>query len=511
MKSSRTYAAIAAMLTLTSVFTAPSQAEVVSTEEARAVADNYVELIINKKGDWGGAPDAQVIAMEKFVRGDRLLGYVFHVKPRGFILTSLHKELSPVKAYSAMSDMDPNIDVGLVDLIKGHMERTIESVDKLFAKPVESATLDDWEAVINTDYRPAWSELADKNFDPTTYRQTLGSTSVGMNYQEGEILVTSNWHQQPPYNDLCPDMDCDEWAGEPYFGYNDNARVGCVAVAGVQILRHWNWPSCAANGEYVRRFEWSSMPDEVTIYSPLYEIDVVAAANVAVADAVGMNFGCDGSSADTEDMEQVFENRRYHFTCNRADRDAHSASAWFDRIRNQLNVNRPVQYRVEGHSIVGDGWQEIDIADVLTRQYHMNYGWGNTRNAWYTLDDLYLGGIGEEFILRDIYPENAMGDDLFGIFSPLPDPGVHYDKPVRYFDVDTSGALSFFEPGQSFQYLRPGFHLTHREGSDPSYITFTGETDAVSEFYLGAPYGDTKIRIADGAINFINGGEMCLH
>ena len=74
-------------------------------------------------------------------------------------------------------------------------------------------------------------------------------------------------------------------------------------------------------------------------------------------------------------MEDVYEDHyRYSTACARRNRDDYSAVAWFNRMKTQFNLNRPVQYRIPDHSIVGDGWQEIGSTPI--RQYHMNYGWG---------------------------------------------------------------------------------------------------------------------------------------
>ena len=488
-------------------------AEIVSEDESWTAAENYLSLILNRKGEWGGAGDAHIADMQELWRGERLLGRFFRVKPQGFIITSLFKELSPVKAYSATSDLDPTSDEGLSDLLKGRMAHTVSGIELRIGKSAEEATRDDWDLVIETDYRPAWDELTAEDFDGTLYQPERGSRAVGMNYQEGEVLLTSGWHQQPPYNDQCPDLGCDEWEGPPYYGYNTNARVGCVATAGVQILRYWNWPPCNSLGNYVDAYNWTNMPDYTWITSPQDQIDCVAAASYSVGNSVGMDYGCDGSSAMTEDMEQVFQNRRYHDHVYRRDRSDDSASQWYDKLCANFNANRPVQYRVDEHSIVGDGWQIIEIGGVPTKQYHMNYGWNNSYNAWYDLDDLHLGGSSLEYALLLIYPENAMGANLFGYHATEWESINHFDKPTRYLDQDTSARYAEFEAGQAFQYLRPGLHILHIGPYDMenSYMIFNGAPGAVTEFYHGAPFGDVKIRIADGAIRFSYGGEMVLH
>ncbi len=75
--------------------------------EALTVASNWITMIIQKKGDWGGSETAEIDEIHEFKRGERVLGYLFRVKPRGYIIVPLRKEMAPVKAYSAKSDLDP--------------------------------------------------------------------------------------------------------------------------------------------------------------------------------------------------------------------------------------------------------------------------------------------------------------------------------------------------------------------------------------------------------------------
>ena len=482
--------------------------EIATEDEAWIVAENYIELVVARHGDWGGADTAEVSALEPFTRDGRTLGYFFHVDPQGFILISLCKELTPVKAYSAYSAPDPQSEEGLSDLLKSRLQRTIEQIEAEAGIGIDDLEPEDWAALVDVDYRPAWRTLADVDFDAAQYSVPNRGRSIGMNYQEGETLLTSRWHQAPPFNDDCPDEGCN-WPGYDY--YNNNTWVGCVATAGVQILRYWCWPTCSADDQYVDRYLWTNMPGVLNIYSPPDQIDCVAAASYAVAIAVGMDFGCGGSSAYTSDMEGVYQNRRYDHECDRRDRSDYSESGWFDLLRDEFNVNRPVQYKVEGHSIVGDGWQLIDVAGVPTRQFHFVYGWYNAYDAWYDIDDIHLGNS-DDYVVREIYPEVALGYNLYGRHPVPSDPGVHFDKPTRYFDQDTSAIYAEFDAGQTFQYLRPGLHILHLGPySAERFILFNGTPSLETEFYHGAPYGDVRIRISDGAIRMMNGGEMCLH
>jgi hypothetical protein len=210
-------------------------------------------------------------------------------------------------------------------------------------------------------------------------------------------------------------------------------------------------------------------------------------------------------------MEQVYENRRYHGTCGVAHRDDFTASEWFERVKSQLNINRPLQYRVENHSIVCDGWYDTEVGGETLRYYHMNYGWsGSGADIWYLLDHLELGGVDEEFMIRRIRPEVSLGDTLDGFYATEWPSVNHFDRPARYFDQDVTGTNAEFEAGQGLQYLRPGLWIRN-VGTSGDEITFHGAAGAATEFYHQAPFGDVKIRIHDGVIKIFGGGEMALY
>ncbi len=423
-------------------------AGVVTKDQAMTVANNWITLIILKKGDWGGSESAEVEEVQEFKRGDRSLGYFCGVKPKGFIVVSLRRELAPVKAYSATSNLSPECDEGLADVIKGGMERVLEAIEKQLG-PMKSATSQDLERILEISYRDSWKPL---ERPVPLFEQELKSGEQAINYQEGWVLLSSAWHQFPPYNNQCPDKNC-SWPGYGY--YNQNARVGCVATAGAQIMRYWNWPPYGEESPYDDDYQWTNMPDRIDIYSPQPEIDAVAELCYEVGKAVGMDYGCNRSGANTDDMQHVYEDHfRYSTACEKRKRESYDQTGWFDLIKTQLNANRPIQYRIPGHSIVADGWQELGGQ----RLYHINYGWGWTWpprcdgcNTWYQLDEIYGGNPNDEYMLIRIYPAQAMGWIFYGTYE-------RQSFPYRYFDRDAVSTDAIFLPGQRLQFL-PGVRV----------------------------------------------------
>ncbi|MFC1683647.1 C10 family peptidase [Candidatus Zixiibacteriota bacterium] len=452
----------------------PSQAQMVSRDDARTLASGWIDVIIQSKGNWGGAEVAEVADVQEFRRGNRVLGYFCRVRPQGYVVISLRKELVPVKAYSATGDLEPWLDEGMADLIKGGMEQVLDHIERRLG-PVGDVRTAELVTVIDVDYWPTWEELE--------------RGGLKINYQEGDILLTSSWSQGFPYNVDCPGPpDGDDCTASFCF-------VGCVATAGAQIMRYWNWPPYGVGSPYDDAIAWRNMPDTLDTNSPQALVDAVAELCHEVGMAVGMDY-CEGvshpcaSRSQTEDMIGVYEDHyHYHDDCSKRNRNDYSAVDWFELMKIDLNINRPVQYRVENHSIVADGWQEI--GGVPLRQYHMNYGWDNNSTTWYSLDSLYLGGVDEEFMLIGIYPAQSMHNYIEDGTYP------RESFPYRYFDRDISGNNATFESGQHLQFM-PNIRLECTSTTGGS-IRFYGSSSYHTHLFTR---GDASegVLIYDGAV-----------
>ncbi|MBU0640896.1 MAG: C10 family peptidase [Planctomycetes bacterium] len=485
-----------------------AQAELASAQEALTIARNYVNFILVDEGSWNGAETAEVVSVQEFKRGDRTLGYFCQVRPQGYLVLSLHKELAPVRAYSTRCNLDPDSDEGLTDLIKGKMENILAGIEQQLGRPLQPD--DKIGDLLEINYRAISDALLSETFDPQEHRKPRPvRRGGGMNYQEGETMLTCNWHQQPPYNDQCPGMSCD-WS--QYDRFNYCARAGCVAVVGAQVMYHWRWPP-AGSEPFTDAYDWPNMCNEY-IYdgggwfyneneeSVTWEqINAVAELCSEVGLATDMDYGCDSSGTPTAYLEDAFEDYfRYDENgCVIYRSDYDSQLDWFNALRNQLNVNRPLPYRVEDHAIVNDGWRvDFDVLYLL----HMNYGWPNdSYDAWWVVDELHLGNPPDEYAIAIVVPDVAIGSTM----------GSYYPGGVRrYFDRDTAGTNAWFSIGQDLQILRSGFLLVN-SGNPSDAIQFNGEPGATIRFFLeGNIPGKTRIRIQGGGMKINGGGEMVI-
>jgi hypothetical protein len=315
---------------------AMAQPPLTMAADARTVATNWIALIEHLKGNWGGLEGAAVADVEKFTRGERLLGYFCRVEPRGYIIVSLQKNLAPVKAYSATCTIDPNFDKGMTDLIKLKMEGILDAIEGRLG-PINQLKAGSLEAILDINYADSWKFL---NRDTEVFKKEL-TPAQKLDYQEGGILLKSVWHQFAPYNDQCPDHGC----GRPPCGGGDNVVVGCVATAASQILLHWHWPPYGSGSTYSDTYDWPNMPDSfIGCTWDSDEVNAVAELSHETGLACSMDYGCDGSDAYTYDMEGGYESHfRISNDCLTRYRSNFDWPEWWDKIKGQLNANRPIQ------------------------------------------------------------------------------------------------------------------------------------------------------------------------
>jgi hypothetical protein len=478
----------------------PVRAEMATMDEALNVTKNWVTLIIHKRGSWGGSKMAEVQEIKEFKVGDRVLGYFCRIRPQGFIIISLHKELIPVKAFSETAVIVGEVDKGMIDFIKKGMERTINGVEKKIgpinlAKP--QALLDHLE----TDYRPFWNEL---NCDGETFKSYLQSGIQSMNYRGNDWndwLLSSSWQQEHPYNLSAPDAG--SACTDPR--YNGRCPIGCGAIAAGQIMYYWSWPP---------DIDWLNMRDSI-INSPQYQIDAVAIFLKGVGDHIGSNYCSDGCTTNScfafcpgEDILDAFEDH-YYYSSN-ADwymRQVRTKAEWFDIMKSDLNLNRPIPYHITDHHIVIDGW--FEAGSEHWPYYHVNYGWGLNFdcvvgcNFWYPVDDIYESDENDEILIANLYPNVALGASLSGQY-PLA------SSPYRYFDQDAVGSNVTFLEGQNLQFL-PGITVTCNGTTGAIIFLGSSNSGGITRMFSIKNGVKKSINIYDGHINLSNGGWLKFH
>jgi len=202
-----------------------------------------------------------------------------------------------------------------------------------------------------------------------------------------EPLLTTEWSQWAPYNNLCP----------------PGCPSGCVPTAVAQIMKYWRWPDVTREkvlGEDFsgHTYDWDNMIDnyETTGYTTK-QAEAVAHLMADVGKALGTAYGPEGSGTGTDFMPLVY-NFKYH-----------KGNAYHENLievmKAELDENRPMLYSAvskfgrNGHELVVDGYTSNDY-------FHYNYGWGGSYDGFYKSTLIYEFSVGPS-VVTGIYPEDT--------------------------------------------------------------------------------------------------------
>lgn len=499
------------------------RAELATVDDARIVAENYVKHVIARDGSWGAHASARIGTIAPFGRGDTLLGYFCPVEPEGWFVLGLYRELAPIRGYSTEGHLDPEQKLGMTDLLKDRMATLYASVEQVLGRPIDPR--EDFSAILPAEFRGVWATLSDPAFVPSPGGTGEKTRSAGMNYQMGDVLLHPDtaWTQRPPYNQQCPDGGCD-WNGWCPGYTGTNVRVGCGGTAGAMILKYWNWPPYGSGSIYADSYDWKNMHvahrwDEINlrfekladgVWYPAaqVELDAVAEVSYEFANALPSDWGCEGTSSYLEDADNAFEDHfRFYHQTEIKHADDFTFSEYWSRLTNEFDLNRPVYYYIPGHFIVGDGYNEEWINDpTYGYQYywlHINYGWGGTHTGWCPPQEIPDSSYSDEAFIRYILPEVIFGEILNEDYA------LDTSFPYRYFYIDAEGWNASVAAGHYLQILKPGFLLTTLLAAE---TVFHGAPEQTTRFFLnGDPFGETRIKIHDGQLKVMDGGQLAIY
>jgi hypothetical protein len=355
----RRFRALCALILIAGLLSASAHAELVSSAEAELVGQNWITSITSLNGDWAGDVDPSVASSDALYLGNTLIARVYAVAPSGYILVPVLRELPPVVAYSEESSFDINAANGFCAMVREVLTHRV----RLFVQAYGSLDQrqEDFDLILfGSSNQNEWDHLAvsQEEFASSQLRGGATAETVGP-------LLTTSWHQGYPYNLLCP------------MGDGGRCVVGCVATATAQILAYWNWPtagsgsssyywygdnSCGGstpgqtlNADYSDSYDWNNIVDNCIGGCTQAEIDALSELCSEVGVAFEMDYGRCGSGAYTSYAQTVFPTYfRYDQSITRQNRDNHSPESWFVLVQEEINADRPMQYRISRHSIVCD-------------------------------------------------------------------------------------------------------------------------------------------------------------
>lgn len=268
--------------------------------------------------------------------------YVFNNDAGGFVIIAGDDAVTPVLGYTSAGSFDAeNLPDGLKDLLKSY-ERQI--------------------AALGDNY-------------------VANQTATRAGFTGENLLNTAKWNQNAPFNKYTP----------------HNYVTGCVATAGAIVMKHhgypakgigshsytWNGKTLSANFELT--YDWASMPAKYDGTNDA-AFDGVARLMADLGVAVEMQYNKDGSGAYIGNLVTALQKYfGYSKLSHLMAIEAGSAEEWNEKLRGEIDANRPVLYAAfdsigGGHAFVIDGYKDDSFS--------VNWGWGGLCNGFYHIGAL---------------------------------------------------------------------------------------------------------------------------
>ena len=443
-----------------------------TTAEAELVASNWLLYSVAMGDKWNEktTPSVRQVGSLTDDTGE-LLAWCFEIDPVGFIVVPTLKELPAIKMYSSASDLDPNDPGGPAQLLREILTARHETYRSLYGS-LDVVPTDDPSRFAAS--RRSWEWLA---VDTEVFAQDMADKD-GTSRLEVGPLVTSYWDQGDPYNTFCPTGDG-----------GATCVVGCVATSFAQIMHYHQWPlegegshtyywngdqSCDGStpgqnltADFSDPYDWDNIVDNCYFGCEPETVLAVSELCYEVGVALQMNYGACASGAWPARMVTMMpQHFRYKPIMSEIYRSDYSLDGWYNQIQQQIDQGLPTEYTIYSHSILCDGYR----MDGEMKQYHMNYGWANGNNAWYTLDSLHCPWDGcnpmNEGMIIDMKPDRDLvmqGENTFG-WEPLTVQFTGYSE----LEVE-SWAWTFGDGGDSeeqspqYEYTVPGVYDVNLE------------------------------------------------
>ncbi|RLD46998.1 MAG: hypothetical protein DRI86_01625 [Bacteroidetes bacterium] len=309
-------------------------------------------------------------------KADDTLAIIYNYR-NAFIVISAYKQLPPIKAFS----LDNSIN------INSRIDNNISFYD-LIVDYYSNSVLDNAQNTIYySNNREKWNVILTNGVKYTKeqYGPLLSSLYGQVNCKD------ENNHTVNVTNYYTP----------------SNYAVGCVAITFTELLQYYKWPrigvgSHSYNDSYgstkgphsihfdKEYYNWNDILDEyykkATSSAQREELGKLA---YHAAVSVDMDFEYNGSTSNINRIPAA-ANKYFRYT---AEYITKSASDFWERVRNNIKSDYPVQFAIytssgAGHAVVGDGLK----VSSGTNFYHLNMGWWGSSNGWYDTENGFNAG-----------------------------------------------------------------------------------------------------------------------
>ena len=400
---------------------------------AKIIGTNFITNSTSKS-----QPDLKLIHTEADDNNEANL-YIFNIDEGGFVIVSASKKVRPILAYSFENNFNDD-GLGNAEYFINNYNRDIEHAKRYDIETEEAIS-------------ELWNDLESNNMK---YRAI---TIV-------DPLIETRWNQDCYYNEYAP---YDSW------GPCNRAYAGCVACAMSQVMKYWNYPERGKGSHSYNHHEygtlsadfkeaeyrWEEMPNEVWSQN-----DAVATLMYHCGVSVDMDYGPDGSGAQSADVETAMRMYFGYTSAKYKERTNYEDEEWIEMLKKELDESRPMYFSGSGssggHAIVCDGYDSQNY-------FHFNMGWSGYGDGFYSIDDVN-GFSNNEAIVMDIRPLPINADEN-GIIYVTPDgegDGSSWENATSFLHYATSVATD----GQTEIWVKAGTYYgdtQNDKGAFPMY------------------------------------------
>ena len=410
----------------------PVWSDPVSPDSIRQAAERWLVLCGAGYSVSGPPPAVKADAIPLRDDDGRILAWHVPLAPAGYLILQADDRLAPVRAFSLESDLEleVSIDNALRAMLWKDQRVAAVVLQDLDAGKIVTAAVADGMAA----NRSAWSAL-------------LGPAPLALPPPTNILvqpMLQTVWSQWRNYNAYCP------VTGDTNVYTAGRCPVGCVAVTGSQLMKHYAWPSRgygthayvdaldtitgAFSAVYSDAYDWGQMLTNYNVWKTNYPPEQVHAVSEIIYEtgvAVNMNYEPGGSTASLQGLCSALGE---HFRFSQGVYSTTSSASFLPQLRQELLRRRPVPAGISNHAFVLDGLS----SDSQTNVVHVSYGWNGVNDGWYLVSDITGQSLmdalfGVEPLAEAVMPESASGTNFSGIVQAMWDfPDWHTARVARF-------------------------------------------------------------------------------
>jgi parallel beta-helix repeat protein len=315
--------------------------------------------------------------------------FVYNIGEQGFVIISGSQVLPPVLGWSNQGNF-PDLTDAPENVLSwlNHYGEMINFAEANHLQP-EASILHEWNE-------------AERGIFGTRNAQTV------------DPLVNTHWNQDCYYNEYCPEAPGSGWGGWGG-GPCGHAYAGCVACAMAQVMKYWDYPTTGFGshsyihsqyGEQSANFaattyHWDDMPNQVWSHN-----DPVATLMYHCGVSVNMNYGPNGSGAQSADVETAMRSYFGYCGAKYRQKSSYQEEAWIAMLKAELDLSHPLYYSGangdSGHAFVCDGYDNNGLM-------HFNFGWSGSGDGYYSTYDVNGFNQGQA-VVGNIFPVSIQAD-----------------------------------------------------------------------------------------------------